>query len=395
MSSKKKIRSEEIMQTMMGKGPITLSEITHNTNMSLPVVTDIVADLCKMDKLIEVNDLETTGLGRPPTLYKLNPKSGYTIGLDLGRISTNIILLDFAQNKIYEKHFESILALDLKEVIKNIEKEITIILNKFKISKKELLGLGIALPGLVQGNLGKSYTYLKVKNGTLKEYLEKKFGIIVRIEHDVKSMTLGELYYGSLRNEKNALYINYGWGLGLGILINSQIYYGNNGFSGEFGHIPMVTNGALCYCGKHGCLETLSSGRAIIEEIKEKLKAGASSKLTSYNSNIDKIDLNDILKASNNGDLFSIEILDQAGKYLGIGIAQLINIFNPELIVIGGMFSQVANYLLDSLKNNAMKHSLIKLNENIKFGISELHYNVASLGVGRLTSIENCANFLD
>lgn len=395
MSSKKKIRSEEIIQTMMGKGPITLSEITQNTNMSLPVVTEIVAGLCKVEKLVEVNNLENTGLGRPPAMYKLNPKASYTIGIDLGRIFTNIIVLDFAQNKIYERHFESILSLELNEIVNNIQDEMKTIFNELNITKDDLLGLGLALPGLVRGDLGESNTYLKVENGTLKEHLEKILGINIRIEHDVKSMALGELHYGSLKDEENALYINYGWGLGLGIIMNKQLYYGNDGYSGEFGHIPMVPNGKLCYCGKYGCLETLSSGRAIIKEIKEKLKAGSSSMLTNYNENIDDLNLNDILRASNEGDIFSIEILDQASKYLGIGIAQLINIFNPKLIIIGGMFSQVASYLLDSLKNNAMKHSLIQLNENVKFGISELQNNVASLGVGRLTSIENCANFLD
>ncbi len=395
MSPKKKKRAKEIIRMMMGKGTITLSEITQNTNMSLPVATDVVQDLCKMEKLIEVNDIEATGLGRPPVMYKLNPKAGYTIGIDLGRVSTNIIVLDFSQKQIYEKHFHSILSLSTKEAIERIEVEIKTLLDDLKIVKKDLLGIGIALPGLVKGKEGRSNTYLKVKGDTLKNYLEKKLDITIRIEHDVKSMTYGELYYGSLQNQESALFINYGWGLGLGIIIDNKVYYGNDGYSGEFGHIHMVPNGELCYCGKQGCLETLSSGRAIVKKIKEKLNTGSSSMLRSFKPNIDEIDLNDILKASNNGDIFSIEILDEASKYLGIGIAQLINIFNPKLITIGGMFAQVAHYLLDSLKNNAIKHSLIQLNENLEFGISELHNNVASLGVGRLTSIENCANFLE
>ena len=203
-------------------------------------------------------------------------------------------------------------------------------------------------------------------------------------------MTLGEQFYGAARNVENAIFLNYGWGVGIGIIINGELYYGNDGYAGEFGHIKILPEGELCYCGKNGCLETLSSGRAITKKVREKLSSGSSSLLLKYVDNIENIKTPDILKAANDGDQFSIEILEEAGRYLGIGIGILINIFNPEKIIIGGTLSDVAGYLLNFVKNNAMKHSLVQLNNNINFEISKFTNNAGSLGIARLTAMENC-----
>ena len=139
-------------------------------------------------------------------------------------------------------------------------------------------------------------------------------------------------------------------------------------------------------------METVASGRAITKKVREKISAGASSIILNTIVDPDKIGPRDILKAANKGDQFSIEILEEAGKYLGIGIAMLINIFNPEKIIIGGTFTQVASYILDVAKSNAMKHSLTQLNNNVNFEISNLSNNSGALGVARLTAIENCLN---
>jgi len=129
---------------------------------------------------------------------------------------------------------------------------------------------------------------------------------------------------------------------------------------------------------------------AITKNVKEKILAGASSMILNNVANPENIGPLDILNAANKGDQFSIEILEEAGKYLGIGIAMLINIFNPEKIIIGGTFTQVASYILDVTKSNAMKHSLTQLNKSVSFGISNLANNASALGVARLTAMENC-----
>jgi len=385
-------RSREILTSMMDRGALTIPEITSSVGMSLPIVTEVINQLVKAGKLVELTGVEKPQAGRPPTLYKLNAEAGYTIGIELGRISSNCVVLDYSQKMIFEYHRKSILSKDNESIFLELEKLINHLLKEVGITKKQLLGIGISIPGIVQGETGTSQTYLKVENNLLLDHLEKRLGVRVRIEHDVKSMALGEIHYGAAQNVNNALYINYGWGLGIGIIMNGQLYYGNEGFAGEFGHIPLVPNGELCYCGKQGCLETISSGRAITKLVNDRLSAGASSMILKSKKMAEKVDPIDILKAANQGDQFAIEILEEAGKYLGIGIAILINLFNPGHIIIGGTISQVASYLLDSLKNNAMKHSIVQLNKNVIFEISDLKNNSGALGVARLTSIKYCCD---
>lgn len=387
---KKKSRIKEIIKIMMINEKMSLSEITSGVNLSLPKVTEIVNELCESNIINEYKMDDVPLMGRPSQKFQLNPEYGYFIGIDLGRIHTNIVVLDYSQKKIHENHLDALLNLDANIVAKKINVLINQVLREQNISRKKLLGIGISLPGIVDSRKGISHTYLKVENKTIKEYFEEEFKAKVRIEHDVKSMTLGELYYGKEKGLENGLYLNFGWGLGLGIIIDNKLYYGKDSYSGEFGHVPVIPNGELCYCGKTGCLETVASGKAITKNVREKLLAGASSMILKNISDPEKIGPLDILKAANKGDQFSIEILEEAGKYLGIGIAMLINIFNPDKIIIGGTFTQVASYILDIAKSNAMKHSLTQLNKSVNFEISCLRNNASSLGVARLTALENC-----
>lgn len=392
MKEKKLQRIHEIIKAMMFHERMTLAEIVNKVNLSLPKVTEIVNELKKSGIVNELSSEDIQSMGRPSQKFQLNSGYGYFIGIDLGRVYTNIVVLDYKQNKIYENHLEAFLNLETKIIVKNLNVIINQILKEVKIEKEKLFGIGVSLPGIVDGKKGISHTYLKIDGVTLKDYLEEIFKVKVRIEHDVKSMTLGELYYGKARGLDNGLYLNFGWGLGLGIIINKELYYGKDSYSGEFGHVPALADGDLCYCGKTGCLETVASGRAITKKVREKISAGASSIILNTIVDPDKIGPRDILKAANKGDQFSIEILEEAGKYLGIGIAMLINIFNPEKIIIGGTFTQVASYILDVAKSNAMKHSLTQLNNNVNFEISNLSNNSGALGVARLTAIENCLN---
>lgn len=387
---KRNERIIELIKILMSNEKMTLAELTKLADQSLPKVTETINIMKELNIVIEFTSDDIAAMGRPSQKFKLNSSYGYFIGIDLGRIHTNFVVLDYSQKKIFENHITPLLHLETKEVVNKLGIYINQILREVKVPKSKLMGIGISIPGIVNSIKGISETYLKLENKTIQEYFTEHLKNTVRIEHDVKSMTLGEMYFGKYTDLKNALYLNFGWGLGLGIIFNGELYYGKDSYCGEFGHIPVVPNGELCYCGKIGCLETVSSGRAITKTVKDKISAGASSMILKSISDPDKIEPLDILKAANKGDQFSIEILEEAGKYLGIGIAMLINIFNPEKIIIGGTFTQVATYILDIARSNAMKHSLTQLNKNVQFEISSLKNSAGALGVARLTAIENC-----
>ncbi len=378
---KNEIRRNLILRALLDNGPLSLTELKRQTGITLPVVSNIISSLKEENIVVQVKETEIIQAGRPPVVVKLNGEAGFILGIDIGRLFTNFVILDLGNNIITDIRRKSIpLSNDIK-IIDQLEKEMNFVLTKSQIGWDQLLGIGISIPGMVKGKLGLTETYFNFGEKPVKEYLIERFNKPIHIEHDLKAMALGELWFGSARNVKNALCVNVGWGLGLGIILDGKVYYGEDGYAGEFGHIQIVPDGELCYCGKRGCLETVSSGKAMTKTAREKIKAGADTIILIENKKLDEINAATVIEAANKGDQFSIEILEEAGKYLGMGLAMLINLFNPALIILGGGVSNAAPYLIDSIRSHAMKHSLVQLNNNVRFVTSNLGNKAGALGV--------------
>ena len=182
-------------------------------------------------------------------------------------------------------------------------------------------------------------------------------------------MAYGEFNAGLVKEEKNVLFLNLDYGLGMGVMINSQLYYGKSGFAGEFGHIPLFNNNIICQCGKKGCLETEGSGWALTRNFREKIEAGTSSILIEKNGkaiSTQSIEMDAIIEAANNDDVLAIDLIADLGEKLGRGIALLINIFNPELVIIGGSLANTGEYLILPIKSAINKYSLSLVNSDTK-----------------------------
>ncbi len=379
---KNEIRKNLVLTALLENGELSLSDLKNCTGITLPLLSNIISTLKKENFVVEQNGKSSSSAGRPPAIVKLNGKAGFILGIDIGRLYTNYIILDLEQKIISDIRKESIPLGNDIVVIDELEKEIKSVLNHAKVPWNKLLGIGISLPGLVRGKFGISETYFNFGGKSAKEILSERFKKPIHIEHDLKAMALGELWFGAAKNVSNALCINVGWGLGMGMIIDGKIYYGNNGYAGELGHIQIVSNGELCYCGKKGCLETVSSGKAITNIAREKIKKGATTILTqNKNFSVENIDAGTVLEAANKGDQFSIEIIEESGRYLGKGIAILINLFDPSLVILGGGVSNAAPYLIEAIKSNAMKHSLVHVNKGVEFVISKLGNKSGALGV--------------
>ncbi len=194
-------------------------------------------------------------------------------------------------------------------------------------------------------------------------------------------MAYGEFLQGVVNGEKNILYINLSWGLGLGIILNGEIYGGKSGFAGELGHVNVFDNEIICHCGKKGCLETEVSGSALYRMLVERIQAGQSSVITHDITQLPPHEaLNDIVDAINNEDLLCIELLEEIGQKLGRQIAGLINIFNPEIVVIGGVLSATGDNILQPVKSAVRKYSLNLVNKDSKIVCSRLHEKAGIIG---------------
>ena len=193
-------------------------------------------------------------------------------------------------------------------------------------------------------------------------------------------MSYGEYIGGVAKDEKNMLFLNVAWGLGMGMIVDGKLSYGKSGFSGEIGHFPLLENNQVCHCGKTGCLETGASGSAVYRIFMEKLKEGRASSLTDKYANGEDIHIEDIIDAVNDEDVLAIEVIEEIGTVLGRAIAGLINVFNPELIVIGGSVATAKEYLLLPIKSAIQKHSLNIINSDTTIKLSKLGKKAGTIG---------------
>ena len=238
----------------------------------------------------------------------------------------------------------------------------------------------VSIPGRVHTANGKSFNYFEAAGKPLAEALEERFGIKFYIDNDSRVMCYGEYMRKRLHTVKNLLYINLNWGLGMGMILNGKLYYGSTGLSGELGHLTMFDNEIFCRCGKKGCLETEASGFAARRLLVSKHTAGAQSILSKKLDTGAQITLDDFVDAIKAEDMLMIEIIEEIGSQLGKGVAAMINIFNPGLVVIGGRLIVGGDYLMLPIKAAAHKYSMSKVLSDTKFTMSTLGRKAAVIG---------------
>jgi len=243
------------------------------------------------------------------------------MGVEVSKYHISIGLMDLNKNLLKEP---SNIPFKLKNSQESLENLVTII-NDFiaasGLTKSKILRIGINLTGRINQVTGHNYNYFQFTQLPINEIIEKATGIKTFIDNDSRAMAFAEYCSGAVETEKNILFINLDYGIGLGIIINGEIYYGKSGFSGEFGHNPIYDNEMICQCGKKGCLETEASGFAVVRNIQEKLRSGVGSILQRDAKKIDDITLEEIVVACNQDDTLAIETVAAVGEKLGKAVA--------------------------------------------------------------------------
>lgn len=357
----------------------SINEISKEINISVPKTTSLITELIEEGLISDYGKFESTG-GRKANLYGLIGDAGFILGVDVKKYYINIGLLNFKKQLINQK---SRITFKLDNTAESLNQLIQIIQNFIKevgIKKDKILSLGINLSGRINHTKGYSYTFFHFQEEPLSEIIQEKIGIKTYLENDSRAMAFGEFCNGEVNTEKNVLFVNLDYGIGLGILIDGKVYYGKSGFSGEFGHIPFFNNEIICHCGKKGCLETEASGNALLRKFKEKIKLGSTSSVLKKNKKVEDITLTDLILAAQNEDVLIIELLAELGEDLGKGLAVLINVFNPELIIIGGTLSETGEYLKLPIKSSINKYSLSLVNADTELKLSKLGEKAGIIG---------------
>ena len=356
--TKQAVMRKKIITHYIYNGTSTITELAKELDLSVPTVTKFIDEMCTEGYLNDYGKLETAG-GRHPSLYGLNPDSGSVMGGELCATEVNIGVINFKGDMVHVKRhipFVSSNTLQSLDEFCGIIKEF---MDEVTLDKEKLLNINVNLIGRVNSDLGYSYSVFNLSERPLTEILSEKLGgFRVSIDNDTRAMAYGEFMQGIVRNEKNVLFINVSWGLAAGIIIDGKMYKGRSGFSGEFGHNYGYDNEILCHCGKKGCIETEASGLALHRILLEQLAKGKSSIIQQMKEDVSQITLDDIIEAVEREDMLCIELVEELGMKLGTHIAGLVNIFNPEMVVIGGLLSQTGDYLIQPIASTLRKYTL-------------------------------------
>ena len=361
------------------QGNATIGELGKTLRLSVPKVTSLLNALIEDGLVRDYGKDDSTG-GRPPSLYGLTPDSAYFLGIDVKRHHLNLGLTDFQKNIVKVRENYPYELVNTEESLQELCQLIRNFIAGLNIPKEKILGIGINLSGRINYKTGYSYSFFHFQEDPLSKIIESEVGIQVFLENDSRAMTYGEYCAGAVQQEKDVLFLNLDYGIGMGIVIGGHLYYGKSGYSGEFGHIPIFDNDIICHCGKKGCLETEASGWALVQKFKEKIKEGYTTMLAKAEHNPEDILLEDIIEAAHNDDVLAIELIAETGEKLGRGIAALINIFNPELVVLGGSLASTEDYIRLPIKSTINKYSLSLMNNDTQVKVSTLGNRAGVLG---------------
>ena len=377
--NKNSILKKTILRLCIQSGEYSIAALSEQINTSVPTVTKLIGELMDEGFMIELGKSGTSG-GRRPSIYGLNPAAGYFIGLDIRHTHASVAVTDFKGNLVcYQDDIPFILEID-EACLHTISKNIRDFFVEHDLDWNRVLGMGISVAGRVNPKTGYSNLYSFDPDRPINKILSEDLDIPVVIENDSRAMTYGEYLSGVVKKEKNVLFVNVSWGLGMGMILDGRLYYGTSGYSGEFGHFPLLDNDQICRRGQVGCLETGASGSALVRMISEQLQAGRASSLSRIFKDQGKVNLNDIFKAVQEEDILTIETIEKIGANLGRGLAGLINVFNPQLVVLGGKVAMAGDYLLLAVRSAVKRHAQTIANQDTAIKFSKLRNQAAPIG---------------
>lgn len=356
----------------------TIVDLARTLDISVPTVTKLLNEMCD-DGYVKVYGKLESGEGRHPNLYGIRSDFGYSIGVDIRHNAIDIgvmnfegILIDVKKNIPYNFQNTQKSMDELCAIVKNA-------IDKLDIGSNKILNVNFNISGRVNPNTGYSYSAFNFSEEPLDKVLTEKIGITTYIDNDSRAMAYGELIDGCAKGVKNVFFINLSWGLGSAIIINGDLYPGKSGFSGEIGHVHEFDNELLCHCGKKGCLETEVSGNAFLRIFRERIAAGETSGLLKR-TKIEDVTLENLIDATNHGDVLCIDIVETIGRKLGAFLSGLINVLNPELVVLGGMMSLCGDFLLQPMLTAVRKYSLNLLANDTDICVSKLKDRAGIIG---------------
>ena len=390
MADKKTLYKRGILKQFYFAQSLSCADLCEKMDKSLPLITKLIGELMDEGKVMETGLAPSTG-GRRPLMYSLKPDIQYIVAVSMDQLITRIALMDMENNYVGKVEKIDLPLAKNPQSLYILTDAIAAFLKNTPIDIEKIAGIGIAMPGFIDVKKGMNYSFLDSSGGSITKYISKAVGLPVFIDNDSSLIALAELRFGAAANEKNVMVINMGWGVGLGLILDGELYRGDNGFAGEFSHIPVFTNNKLCSCGKKGCLETETSLLVLVEKSLKGIQEGRVSSLKGIPNDNPEEANNLIIKSALEGDQFAVELLSEIGYKIGRGVAILIHLLNPKLIVLSGRSSTAGKIWQAPIQQALNEYCIPRLAHNASIEVSDLGFKAELIGAATLV-MENYEN---
>lgn len=361
----KRINTAIVLEAILRHAPLSRAKISETTGLNKATVSSLVQDLID-NKLVAETGTGASSGGRKPVMLEFVADAGYAVGIDLGVNYMRGVLTDLRGNVVSER-MTALTTVDPDRVFGTLRPFIQQLMDEAPDSPFGIVGIGVGVPGLVDRNGSVLFApNMDWRDVPLREALSRTFNLPVMIDNEANAGALGEQRFGIGRGISNIVYVSVGIGIGTGLILQSRLYKGSSGFSGEIGHMTIEAGGKPCRCGNLGCWELYASEQALLEQAAE---LGYKDK-----------DLDGLLAAAEAGDESVASLLKRIGEYLGIGIANIVNVFNPNAVIIAGRLSRARPWLEEAVKDTLERRALGFHLRNVNVLYAELGDRSAVMG---------------
>ena len=371
----REINLSSVLRYIHSNAPISRAQLAGVTGLNKSTVSSLIDELVERG-LVRQTGLETSGTGRPATLLELNPWAGCIIGVEYGVDFVMVILANFNGEVIWRSHQSADPADGQEMTTAKVFELVDQAIEVCELHQARLLGLGIATPGTVKVEEG-FLVYapnLDWRNIPFAQIFHDRYpNLPVYVDNDANAAAVGEHFFGVAQHAQDFVFLFAGVGIGAGLFLNGGLYRGKSGYAGEIGHSMFMAESfqSPCQCGNRGCWETYASQLSIIDRVRAQLQVRRSSSISNFLSDPNApLTLQAISQAAGSGDSVAIEALNEAGQAMGIGVANVINIFNPSLVVIGGPLSAVGQFMLPGIQESIDRHTLPEIRQEIQIALS-------------------------
>ncbi|MFM9327404.1 ROK family transcriptional regulator [Paenibacillus mesotrionivorans] len=390
----KKINKSIVLELLRKASPLSRAEVAKTTGLTKATVSTLVAELMEENLLYEIGTGESSG-GRKPVLLVFRQDAGYAIGVDLGVRDIHAVLTDLKGTIVHETR-SSLRGMDTPEqVLGRLKDCLRRLMNKAPASPYGVVGIGVGVPGITDDKGTVLFApNLGWRNVPLQSLLEAEFKVPVIIDNEANAGAVGEKEFGIGRDVSNLIYISVGIGIGSGIILKDELYRGASGYSGEMGHFTVHADGRPCRCGNVGCWELYASEQAILAEAEALLSpdaaddgSGAETAAEADDSATEvprQAELEALASLADSGNEAAQELFRRTGRYLGVGVVNIINTFNPELIIIGNRFTLAERWLAPSVREVIQERALPYHRERLRLEFA---------GLGLRSSVAGAASF--